>query len=113
MLPSRRSPTLALVLVAWALQPLTAQTARVSETTRTLKTYRFSEPNPIPILTRDARLYPYHAFEGYAREGVPQVWRVVHLENDLIGKYVERLLGPRDDAGGVTWDLLAKSGFTR
>jgi hypothetical protein len=35
-----------------------AQTARISEETRVLTTYPFSEPNPIPILTRDARLYP-------------------------------------------------------
>ena len=45
-----------------------AQTARISEETRVIKTYPFSEPNPIPILTRDARLYPYHTFEGYAQD---------------------------------------------
>jgi riboflavin synthase len=37
---------------------------------------------------------------------------VVNLENDLIGKYVERLvLQGRGPEGGVTWDLLEKSGF--
>ena len=32
----------------------------------------------------------------------------VNVENDLVGKYVERLLGPRS---GVSWDLLRKTGF--
>lgn len=37
---------------------------------------------------------------------------LVNLENDLIGKYVERLLSRgRAAAGGVTWDLLRKTGF--
>ncbi len=35
-----------------------------------------------------------------------------NIETDLIGKYVERLLGTaREAGGGVTMDLLAKSGF--
>jgi riboflavin synthase len=37
---------------------------------------------------------------------------VLNLESDVIGKYVERLLGKgRALAGGVTWELLEKSGF--
>ena len=36
----------------------------------------------------------------------------VNLENDLIGKYVQRLLGGAKASGdAVTWDLLRKSGF--
>jgi riboflavin synthase len=37
----------------------------------------------------------------------------VNIETDLIGKYVERLLGGRESAGekGVSLELLAKSGF--
>ena len=41
-----------------------AQTARVWEERRAITTYPFSEPNAIPILSRDPRLYPYHSFEG-------------------------------------------------
>lgn len=39
---------------------------------------------------------------------------VVNLETDLIGKYVEKLLRPREEppAGpGVTWEFLAENGF--
>ncbi len=44
--------------------------------------------------------------------GERQVGDVLNLESDVIGKYVERLLGKgRAPAGGVTWELLEKSGF--
>lgn len=35
-----------------------------------------------------------------------------NLETDIIGKYVEKLLGKRDAAGGITLDFLAKHNFT-
>jgi len=41
-----------------------------------------------------------------------QVGDCVNIETDLIGKYVARLMGAsREAGGGVTMDLLAKSGF--
>ena len=79
-----------------------AQTARISEETRVITTYPFSEPNAIPILTRDARLYPYHSFEGYAKDGIPREWRVVHLENDLVEVFV------LPEAGGKVWGAVVK-----
>ncbi|MBK9241297.1 MAG: hypothetical protein IPL75_13805 [Acidobacteria bacterium] len=51
-------------------QPVKA--ARISEGVQPIKTYGFSEPNPVPILVKDTRLYPYHAFEGYEHEGTPR-----------------------------------------
>ncbi len=45
----------ALLLFASAVQ---AQSARVTEETRVLQTYPFSDPNPVPILIGDERLYP-------------------------------------------------------
>ena len=42
---------------------------------RIISTYPFSDPNPIPILTKDKRLYPYHAFMGYSSESEPQSWQ--------------------------------------
>lgn len=45
--------------------------------------------------------------------GERQTGDLLNLESDVIGKYVERLLGKgRAPEGGVTWDLLEKSGFT-
>ena len=36
----------------------------------------------------------------------------VNIENDLIGKYVEKLMGKRNADGGITLDFLAKHNFT-
>ena len=38
---------------------------------------------------------------------------MVNIETDLIGKYVERLLGPHNPQGGLTMETLARSGFLR
>ena len=56
--------TLTIVTSGWPVSDAEAQSARIHETTRVLTTYPFSEPNPVPILTRDERLYPYHAFDS-------------------------------------------------
>ena len=43
--------------------------------------------------------------------GERKVGDPINIESDLIGKYVARLLGGRPKESGVTWELLAKSGF--
>ena len=60
---------LATAAPAQSAQPV--NTARISEGVQSLKTYAFSEPNPVPILVKGTRLYPYHSFEGYEHEGTP------------------------------------------
>lgn len=40
-----------------------------------------------------------------------RVGEAVNVETDVLGKYVERLLGREAPAGGVTMELLARSGF--
>ncbi len=76
--------------------------ARISEQVLTLRTYPYSEPNPVPILARDPRLYPYHSFDGYAHDAVPRQWKVVHLENDLIEVFV------LPEIGGKIWGARVK-----
>ncbi|MGD8698940.1 MAG: DUF5107 domain-containing protein [Gemmatimonadales bacterium] len=92
------------LIAAISVTPLdsAAQNARIREEKRVITTYPFSEPNPIPILTRDPRLYPYHSFEGYAHDGVPREWTVVHLEND----YIEVFVLP--EVGGKVWGAVVK-----
>ena len=90
----------ALLLLTSAVQ---AQSARVTEETRVLQTYTFSDPNPVPILIGDERLYPYHSFEGYAHDPVPRQWRVVRLENDYIEVYV------LPEVGGKVWGAVVKA----
>ncbi len=79
-----------------------AQAARISEEVLTLETYPFSEPNPVPILTKDSRLYPYHSFEGYSVASEPRDWKVVRLEND----YIEVFVLP--EVGGKIWGAVVK-----
>jgi tetratricopeptide (TPR) repeat protein len=90
------------LLLAAPLANATAQRATITEETRVLATYPFSEPNPVPILTRAARLYPYHAFQGYAKDGIPHEWKVVHLENEFIDVYV------LPEVGGKVWGAVVK-----
>ena len=40
-----------------------------------------------------------------------QVGQRVNLEADVLGKYVERLLGARKSSEPLTWETLAKAGF--
>ena len=75
----------------------------IKEENRTLKTYPFSEPNPIPILSKDKRLYPYHSFVGYSHEGSPQEWKMIKMENDHIEVYV------LPEVGGKVWGAIDKS----
>ncbi len=77
--------------------------ARISQETRVLDTYPFSEPNPVPILARDRRLYPYHTFEGYAAAAEPREWTVVKLENDLVEVFV------LPEVGGKVWGAVVKA----
>ena len=79
-----------------------AAQARVIEEIRLIETYPFSEPDPIPILASDPRLYPYHAFRGYSAGSEPRAWKVVKLENDLIEVFV------LPEAGGKVWGAVVK-----
>ncbi len=97
----RTTISFALAIVALS-GSATSQTARISEEVRVLETYPFSEPNSVPILTRDPRLYPYHSFEGYSTESEPREWKVVHLDNDLIEVFV------LPEVGGKVWGAIVK-----
>ena len=67
-----------------------------------LATYPFSDPDPVPILATDRRLYPYHGFEGYSSNAEPREWTVVKLENDLIEVFV------LPEVGGKVWGAVVK-----
>ncbi|HSG06705.1 MAG TPA: DUF5107 domain-containing protein [Longimicrobiales bacterium] len=102
--PAHGAGATALALLALFVFPAAghAQTARISEEVRSIRTYPFDEPNPVPILTRDARLYPYHSFEGYSTVAEPRDWKVVRLENDWIEVFV------LPEVGGKVWGAVVK-----
>lgn len=80
-----------------------AQKSSIKEETRSLKTYPFSDPDPVPILTDNPKIYPYFKYEGYSSEGKPQDWKVVKLENDLVEVYI------LPEVGGKVWGAIEKS----
>ncbi|MDB5249235.1 MAG: repeat-containing protein [Segetibacter sp.] len=64
-----------------------SQPASVKETSESIKTYPFSDPNPIPVLginKKVAPFYPYFTFDGYTDRSVKQDWKIVKLENPYI-----------------------------
>lgn len=76
--------------------------ATIREEIRTLPTYPFSDPNAVPTLAEDPRLWPYHTFEGYSHDPVPREWTVVVLENE----FIEVTVLP--EVGGKVWGAVEK-----
>jgi tetratricopeptide (TPR) repeat protein len=67
--------------------PVHGQNSTIKEEIQNIRTYPYSDPNPIPSLALNSQLsvfYPYFAFDGYTDKGVQKEWKVVTLENDYI-----------------------------
>ncbi|MCG8306804.1 MAG: DUF5107 domain-containing protein [Cytophagales bacterium] len=77
------------------------QEATVAEKKLNLKTYPFSDPNPVP--NPDNTYYPYFRFDGFALEASEKEWKVVELEND----YIKVTIFP--EIGGKIWGAVEKS----
>jgi tetratricopeptide (TPR) repeat protein len=76
------------VLVLIGISPaLRAQSARITEKTQAMKTYPFSDPNPVPVMgvgKKVSPFYPYYVFDGYTDKSTTKNWKVVELENPYI-----------------------------
>ncbi len=77
--------------------------ATVTETTKTIKTYPYSDPSPFPVFTEKPKLYPYNKIEGYSFNGEDHPWKVIVLENDYIIVWV------MPEIGGKIWGAIEKS----
>lgn len=69
---------------------VSGQNSTIKEENQSIKTYPFSDPNPVPSLGINAKVgafYPYFIFDGYTNKGVDKNWKVVTLENEFIAKY--------------------------
>ena len=86
-----------LLLISNLLQ---AQKASIQETTQSLKTYPFSDPDPVP---NPGRIYPYFRFDGYTDAPKMQNWKFVELEN----QYLKVSVTP--EIGGKIWGATEKS----
>lgn len=75
--------------------------AVVKETVQVLKTYPFSDPDP--VADPGHLYYPYFRFDGFAASGVDKPWKTVNLEND----YIRLTLFP--EVGGKVWGAVDKT----
>ena len=116
---SKNTPLPALVAVAsWIVALIvgtacrftsTSSGARVEERTEAIRTYPFSDPDPVPIFARSSmwgqgsRLYPYFVFDRFTADPVEKSWTVVRLKNP----YIEVAVLPQ--AGGKVWGASEKA----
>lgn len=88
-------------LLVVALPMAAQQQAIVTETVQTVKTYPFSDPDP--VANPSNLFYPYFRFDGFAVRGIDKDWKVVTLEND----YIRLTLYP--EIGGKIWGAVDKT----
>ena len=80
-----------------------SQNSIISEYSKELKLYNFSDPNPIPILTSNNKIYPYFTFDGYEKKSSKKNFNIIELEND----YIKVFITP--EIGGKVWGAIEKS----
>lgn len=78
-----------------------AQQAVVKEQPKTMKTYPFSDPNPVARPSND--YYPYFRFDGFAAKSTDKDWKTVTLENN----YIKVTMFP--EIGGKIWGATDKT----
>ena len=79
------------------------QCTTIREENRIIKTYPFGDPDPIPSLIRNSRIYPYFRFDKYSHTGVNKEWNVITMENPYIKVFI------LPEVGGKVWGAIEKS----
>ena len=74
--------------------------ARVREYQKTYRTYPYSDPNPVPVMTV---FYPYFRFDGFTSVPVEKEWKVVELSNEFISLEI------LPEIGGKIWDAVDRA----
>lgn len=94
---------LSILFIAGSIGYAQAQSATITEESRMFATYPFSDPDPVPILAANSKIYPYHKFDGYSHTSQQQAWKVVTLENEYIQVFV------LPEVGGKVWGAIDKT----
>lgn len=84
-----------------ALMMYAQPNASINEFDRKIKTYPYSDPDPIP--QPGSYFYPYFRFDGFTQESTDKSWKVIELEN----KYIKVTIYP--EIGGKIWGAVEKS----
>lgn len=90
-----------LFLIITSIQiQVSAQKASIREEKVTMKTYMFSDPDPVPDMNKN---YPYFRFDGFTNEATEKEWKMVIMENDYVKVYIT------PEIGGKIWGAIEKS----
>lgn len=93
-----------LILLSLNIYNVLGQTeATITEEIKSIDTYTFNTPNPIPIVAENPKISPYFKYEGYEHKPIKKDWKVVTLENDYIKLWV------LPEIGGKVWGAIEKS----
>jgi tetratricopeptide (TPR) repeat protein len=79
------------------------QQVDVQEEMRTIRTYPYSDPDPLPTRGIQSKIYPYNRFDGYSQEAIEKEWKVITFENPYIRLFV------LPEVGGKIWGATEKS----
>ena len=105
----RRSSEIVLTVLLFMLTSVfeaSGQKAIIKEESRSILTYPYSDPNPVPVMavsSMAAPFYPYFVFDGYTVSGKDKEWKVISLDNDFINVTV------LPEVGGKVWGAIEKS----
>lgn len=90
-----------IILLLTVLCGCSQKSAKISEITKSIKTYPFSDPDKVP--KPDRNYYPYYRFDGYSKDSEMAEWKIVEMENE----YIKVQIYP--EIGGKIWGAIEKS----
>jgi tetratricopeptide (TPR) repeat protein len=111
-MPTRQKEYLGFMVIIIILNFITSISigkAMITEEQKSIKTYPFSDSDPVPVLTRggiwgsESRIYPYFSFEKYSLTPTNKTWTIVQMENP----YIKVSIMP--EIGGKVWGAIEKS----
>ena len=74
--------------------------ATVKESIQEFTTYPYSDPDPVP---RMSKFYPYFRYDGFTAKSSPKKWKTVELSNE----HLKIMILP--EIGGKTWSAVERS----
>ena len=88
--------TLFLALLIAGIE-LPAQEANITEQMVKMKTYMYSDPDPVPDMSVN---YPYYRFDGFTNQPVDKEWKMVIMQNEYIKVHIT------PEIGGKIWEAI-------